>query len=67
MEDDAESDDGFAPQEVPIHSVSEEYCVYNTSVSPHPPITVPALLNNNSKPVNFQVDTGSGVSIINCR
>lgn len=47
-----------------VMSITDEN-VYATSNSVHPPLTVPVLLNENATPVDFQIDTGSGVSLMN--
>ena len=59
------SDSDDYVEDTPVAVITEEYNVYNTSNTAHPPITVPVMLGENVTPVDFQVDTGSGVSIMN--
>ena len=61
---DEPSDNDDCAEEIPVSSIQEEY-VYHTTSTVQPPITVPVLLEDNATPVYFQIDTGSGVSIMN--
>ena len=61
------SDSDYDNEEIPVATITEEFCVYNTSNTVHPPITVPVTLEKNATPVDFQIDAGSGVSIMNQR
>ena len=61
---DEPSDNDDCAEEIPVSSIQEEY-VYHTTSTVQPPITVPVLLEDNATPVDFQIDTGSGVSIMN--
>lgn len=66
--DDSDCDDTCV--NIPVATIKEEfvdeYKVYHTSAV-RPPLTVPVLLENNAASVDFQIDTGSGVSIMNIR
>ena len=60
-----ESQDWESSEEnVPVSIIYEEH-VYNTTLTYHPPITVPVWLEDNTRPTEFQIDTGAGVSIMN--
>ena len=65
--DTGNSDSNYDNEEIPVATITEEFCIYNTSNTVHPPITVPVMLEKNATAVDFQTDTGSGASIMNQR